>query len=172
MCSCGCCTAATRPTHSDSRNPRESTPRVLSPPARSCSSIRTALLVALGVALTAAPAHAYAPGCNSHACEIRVQVRTAHEKWRSVVNTYPAGVLNARMRCESGGDGGYRLSTTGNGFWFSAQFEPRAWYGAGGRKRNGRPAGVWTMQPSILEQQYRTIIWERIHGGDPWPNCP
>jgi len=100
-----------------------------------------------------------------------VQQRVAHAKWRTVVNGYGTARLDQRMRCESGGHGGYRLATTGNPFWFAFQFEPRAWYGAGGRQRRGRPAGVWTMQPSRLEQRYRAVVWERRHGGDPWPNC-
>lgn len=110
-------------------------------------------------------------GCQTAACEKRVKIKAIHAKWRAVVNAYPAGVLAARARCESGGHGTYSLSTTTGVFWFAFQFEPRAWYGAGGRMRRGIPAGVWTRQPSRLEQQYRAIRWERIHGGDPWPNC-
>ncbi len=101
-----------------------------------------------------------------------MQIRAAPAKWRTVVHAYGVERLRARMRCESGGHGGYSLATTGNGFWFSMQFEPRAWTGAGGRMRGGRPVGVWTRQPSMLEQDYRAVVWERIHGGDPWPNCP
>lgn len=101
-----------------------------------------------------------------------MQIRTAHAKWKPVVTAYGIGRLHARMRCESGNHGGYALQTTGNGFWYAHQFELRAWVGAGGRVRGGRPVGVWTRQPSRLEQNYRAAIWDRRHGGDPWPNCP
>lgn len=101
-----------------------------------------------------------------------MQVKTAHAKWRAAVARYGVGVLRARMRCESGNHGGYRLSTTGNGYWFAHQFNMQAWTGAGGRARGGRPVGVWTLQPSRLEQDYRAARWAQLHGGDPWPNCP
>lgn len=111
-------------------------------------------------------------GCNSKACERRVQKRVARAKWRGAVRRYGVGLLRARMRCESGGHGGYRLSTSGNGYWFAHQFNVAAWAGAGGRMRRGRPAGVWRQQPSRLEQDYRAVVWDRVHGGDPWPRCP
>lgn len=95
----------------------------------------------------------------------------AHAKWRPVVEAYGVERLRARMRCESGGHGGYSLSTTTGQYWFAHQFNVAAWTGAGGRYR-GSPVGVWTTQPSRLEQDYRAVIWERVHGGDPWPNCP
>lgn len=121
----------------------------------------------------AAPAPALArDGCNSQACKVRVEIRVAHKKWSAAVAAYGIGTLRARMRCESAGDGGYALSTTGNGYWFAHQFDAQAWVGAGGRMRHGRPAGVWSMQPSRLEQDYRAVVWDRQHGGDAWPNCP
>lgn len=127
-------------------------------------------LTVTGLLMPAAAAgHA---GCHSKRCAVRVEKRAAHAKWLPVVRAYGVGLLRARMRCESGGDGGYNLATTGNSFWFAHQFEPRAWTGAGGRMRLGRPAGVWTMQPSRLEQDYRAVRWACIHGGDPWPRCP
>lgn len=75
------------------------------------------------------------------------------------------------MRCESGSHGGYSLSTTGNSYWFAFQFNTTAWTGAGGRMRGGRPVGVWTMHPTRLEQDFRAVVWDGRHGGDPWPNC-
>jgi hypothetical protein len=111
-------------------------------------------------------------GCNSKRCVQRVVQREAHAKWARVVREYGIARLRARMRCESGGSGGYRLATTGNSFWFAHQFEARAWVAAGGRMRHGRPVGVWTLQPSRLEQDYRAARWDQMHGGDPWPNCP
>lgn len=101
-----------------------------------------------------------------------MQIKAAHAKWTKVVRAYGVGLLRARMRCESGHHGGYRLATTGNGYWFAHQFDVQAWTGAGGRMRRGRPAGVWTRQPSRLEQDYRAAVWDRKHGGDAWPNCP
>ena len=128
------------------------------------------VLAAFALAM-AAIASARAPDCD-RACDVRVQKRVAHEKWRATVRAYGPARLEARMRCESGGHGGYSLYTTGNSFYFAHQYEPRAWYGAGGRQRGGLPVGVWSKQPSRLEQDYRAVIWERKHGGDPWPHCP
>jgi hypothetical protein len=130
--------------------------------------------VAALVMILAAPMVKAHPGthCHTASCQQRVEIRTAHAKWKPAVAAYGIGLLRARMNCESGNHGGYELATTGNGFWFSMQWEPRAWYGSGGRQRRGRPAGVWTMQPSPLEQNYRAVVWDRRHGGDAWPNCP
>jgi hypothetical protein len=111
-------------------------------------------------------------GCRSHECRRRVTQKVVRRHWRAVVHRYGPGRLRSRMACESGHDGGYRLDTTGNGFWYAHQFEPRAWAGAGGRFRHGRPVGVWTRHPSRLEQDFRAARWDAIHGGDPWPNCP
>lgn len=108
----------------------------------------------------------------SPACVHRVTVRTTRAKWRAAVNAYGRGLLAARRACESGGDGGYRLDTTGNGYWFAYQHNPQAWAGAGGRIRGGRPVGVWTRHPSPLEQDYRAVVWDHRHAGDAWPNCP
>lgn len=134
----------------------------------------TLLLVALSSFLYAASAADYElprrDSCEDE-CEERVQRREAHARWRDVVSDYGVGRLRARMRCESGSHGGYEHVTNGL-FWFAHQFEPRAWAGAGGRLRNGRPVGVWSTQPEALEQDYRAVRWARVHGGDPWPNCP
>lgn len=105
----------------------------------------------------------------SGACAHRRHVRA---KWRRAVNAYGVGLLRARMNCESGSSGGYRLDTTGNGYWFAHQFDVAAWTGAGGRFRGGRPVGVWRRHPGRLEQDYRAVVWDARHGGDPWPNCP
>jgi hypothetical protein len=110
--------------------------------------------------------------CQTHACNRRVAKRIIKRRWRILVHRYGEGLLNARMQCESGNDGGYKLSTTGNSYWFAHQMNIGAWIGAGGRIRHGRPVGVWSIQPTKLEQNIRTIRWERIHGGDAWPNCP
>ena len=133
--------------------------------------VRRGPVVVAAVVAVALPASAQADDCTG-ACEKRVQKREARQKWRRAVADYGPGLLTARMRCESGSSGGYSLSTTGNGYWFSMQFDLDAWRGAGGRVRDGRPVGVWSRQPSRLEQRFRAVVWDRKHGGDPWPSCP
>lgn len=129
--------------------------------------------IGLAAALAVAPAAAKAPEpCHTKRCEVRVNVRMAHERWRDTVRRYGRGLLAARMWCESGHDGGYRLTTTGNGYWFAHQFNVGAWTGAGGRVRFGHPVGVWSIKPTRLEQDYRAARWDALSAGDPWPNCP
>jgi hypothetical protein len=135
--------------------------------------VRRRVLAAAAVAVALPVPSAQADdGCSSTRCAERVARKAAKKKWRHAVRAYGTGLLHARMTCESGSDGGYQLATTGNGYWFSMQFNVGAWTGAGGRVRHGRPVGVWTRQPSKLEQQARAVYWDRAHGGDPWPNCP
>lgn len=135
--------------------------------------MRRRVLAAAAVAVALPVPSAQADdGCGSSRCVERVARKAAKKKWRHAVRAYGTGLLHARMTCESGSDGGYSLATTGNGYWFSMQFNVGAWTGAGGRVRAGRPVGVWTRQPSKLEQQVRAVYWDRAHGGDPWPNCP
>lgn len=132
-----------------------------------------ALALAAGILTMPAPAEArdHVPGCNTNACDERVTKRAVHAGWRAAVRAYGVGLLRARMRCESGSHGGYALTTTGNGYWFAHQFDVRAWVGAGGRYL-GRPVGRWSTHPSRLEQDFRAVVWDRRHGGDPWPLCP
>jgi hypothetical protein len=125
----------------------------------------------LAVSLIIVSARADAKACGKR-CHERVAKREAHEKWWRAVQTYGVGLLRARMRCESGSHGGYRLSTTGNSYYFAHQLNIAAWVGAGGRVRGGRPVGVWSTQPERIEQDYRTVRWAAIHGGDAWPHCP
>lgn len=131
---------------------------------------RKALALATAAVVLPAPAQAD-DGCQSKTCTKRVERKAAKKKWRRAVRAYGTGLLHARMVCESGNHGGYSLSTTGNSYWFAHQFDIGAWVGAGGRVRHGRPVGVWTTQPSKLEQDYRAVRWDHIHGGDAWPNC-
>lgn len=132
----------------------------------------TVLAVVLAAALPGGGEAPRAVGCQTKACHRRVSKKRTQRKWRRVVRSYGVGRLRARMECESGSHGGYSLYTTGNSFYFAHQFEWRAWTGAGGRVRGGRLVGVWTRHPSRLEQDYRAVVWEGIHGGDPWPLCP
>ena len=110
-------------------------------------------------------------GCNTEACERRVLIRLTHDKWRAAVNAYGTATLRARERCEAGGHGGWRLVTTGNGFYFGHQFVPSSWAAVGGRLRAGVPVGRWARHPSRLEQDYRAVRLDAIQA-DPWPNCP
>lgn len=105
-------------------------------------------------------------------CGRRCKQRVVRKRWRRRVVAYGRRLLAARRACESGSAGGYALDTTGNGYWFAYQFDAAAWAGAGGRMAHGRPIGRWTVHPSPLEQDYRAVRWDGIHGGDPWPNCP
>lgn len=137
---------------------------------------RVLAVAAVAVALPVQPAQAMTdpsavPACDGP-CAKRVQKREARQRWRRAVRDYGTGLLHARMLCESGSSGGYALATTGNSYWFSMQFNVGAWVGAGGRVRGGRPVGVWSTQPTALEQQARAVFWDRKHPGDPWPNCP
>jgi hypothetical protein len=132
-------------------------------------------------ALVAALAALHLPGapevprpapCRSEACVRRVSARLTRRRWRRAVTEYGRGLLNARGACESDTSGGYRLASTGNGYWFRYQFDVAAWVGSGGRTRFGRPVGAWSVQPSPLEQDYRAVRWDAVHAGDAWPNCP
>jgi hypothetical protein len=112
-------------------------------------------------------------GCNTRACDHRM-TRKAHAKtvrrWRRATAPYQGWLASTRA-CESGSSGGYRLATTGNGFWFAYQHTPRSWYAAGGRSRNGRPAGVRSLQPEPAEQDFRAVVTLRQQGAAAWPIC-
>lgn len=130
------------------------------------------MTVLFALAALAAPGPVEAPKACERSCRTRVQKRVARKRWRRAVQAYGPGLLAARRRCETGSHGTYALSTTGNSYWYAYQHDVAAWAGAGGRVRHGRPVGVWTVHPSPLEQDYRAVKWDRIHGGDAWPNCP
>ena len=128
------------------------------------------MALALSVlALVAGPHHH--DGCLTHRCERRMD-RKAHRRtrrhWRREAHPY-RGWLSKVRACESGGR--YSLSTTGNGFWFAYQHTPSSWVMAGGRLRRGRPAGVRTMQPTALEQDYRAVMTLHQQGRGAWPVC-
>lgn len=146
------------------------------------SRVRAALAVAAAALAVAglAPPTSGAVACDTVTCAIgwhEQQQRKWHQhliraRWGAAVREYGPALLDARAQCESGHHGKYRLSTTGNGYWFAFQFDVAAWTGAGGAYRRGRPAGKWSLQPGRLEQRYRAVRWDGIHGGDAWPNCP
>lgn len=135
------------------------------------------IAVALSIAAIVAgppPTHVDpAAHCWRVTCKRRVARRAVRRHWRHAVRAYGPWRLRARVGCESASAGGYRLSTTGNGFWFAHQFTPQTWHAAGGRisVRLRRPVGAWTTQPTRLEQDYRAVVAD-AQQGDPWPNCP
>jgi hypothetical protein len=113
------------------------------------------------------------PGCHSRACVRRVQARghgNTVRRWKRTARPYAAWLRSTRA-CESGSAGGYTLSTTGNGFWFAYQHTASSWYAAGGRRRNGRPAGVRSLQPTPAEQDFRAVVTLRQQGRGAWPVC-
>lgn len=112
-------------------------------------------------------------GCNTRACDRRVTLRLHRKvirRWRATAAPYAGWLANTR-RCESGGSGSYRLATTGNGFWFAYQHTAQSWYAAGGRSFRRRPVGMWTIQPTAAEQDYRAVITLRQQGRGAWPVC-
>jgi hypothetical protein len=135
------------------------------------SVLLTMLALALPSAAEAKPPKY--PGCHTSACERRVdrrQHRRTVARWKRTARPYAAWLRRTRA-CESGSAGGYRLSTTGNGFWFAYQHTPSSWYAAGGRSRNWRPAGVRSLQPTPAEQDFRAVITLRQQGRGAWPVC-
>lgn len=113
------------------------------------------------------------PGCHTRSCDRRMDRKVRRRivgRWRRTAAPY-AGWLASTRACESGSDGLYALSSTGNGFWFAYQHTPGSWYAAGGRSRNGRPAGAWAMQPTPVEQDYRAVVTLRQQGRGAWPVC-
>lgn len=105
-------------------------------------------------------------------CDQRCHRRASRRFMRRTVRAYGIPLLRARVACESADVGGYRLQTTGNGYWFAHQFNVTAWRAAGGHVTGGVPVGKWTTHPGRLEQDYRAVVLDRISLGDPWPNCP
>jgi len=99
--------------------------------------------------------------CKSRECKRRVARKQTRKRWREAVQAYGPERLRARRECESSNN--YRLNTR-NGLYGAYQFDLPSWRGAGGR---GFPHDA-----EALEQDYRAVRWEPIHGGDPWPNCP
>lgn len=113
-----------------------------------CIAVWVAVYV---VSVEVAGAHYYA-GCKKERC-------MAH-----VVKPHKAK-LRARALCESGGDP--RAHDPSGWYHGLYQFDWRSWLAAGGRPYYSDPHDA-----SPLEQSYRALIWEKRHGGDPWPNCP
>lgn len=110
--------------------------------------------------------------CKTQRCEHSMRRRHRAEverNWRKVARPY-RGWLASTRACESS-PWLYDLSTTGNGFWFAYQHTPSSWGRAGGHFRRGRPAGVWTMQPTPAEQDFRAVVTLKQQGRGAWPVC-
>lgn len=114
--------------------------------------------------------------CDSHTCKARVGRKARIAAWRAFVRPYRAW-LNSTGTCESGNAGGYRLRTTGNGFWFRYQFTPGTWRSAGGfliryGPHRGEPMGMHgEMVPKPLEQDVRAVRALHAQGRGAWPVC-
>lgn len=80
------------------------------------------------------------------------------------------GNLAARRACEAGGDYG-AVSSSGK-YRGGYQFDQSSWNSAA--RHAGRPdlVGVDPAKASPADQDALARVWERVHGGDPWPNCP
>lgn len=102
--------------------------------------------------------------CVSQSCRARVAWKAQRKRWRAAVNAYGPGLLAARRQCESGNHGLYRANT-GNGFYGAYQFDRGSWRAAGG-------STAFAHLAAPLEQDYRAVVWDGMHGGDLWPNCP
>lgn len=112
------------------------------------------------------------PGCNTKACNARVQkkvgckttachVRVKHKRWIKIIAPH-RGWLRAVRFCESGNHGLYRANT-GNGFYGAYQFTISSWRAVGGY-------GLPHHAPPI-EQDFRAILLLRLQGPGAWPVC-
>jgi len=107
-------------------------------------------------------AGAHHEGCNTNACERRVDrkehAKTVH-KWRRTARPY-RGWLSAVRWCESRGN---YATNTGNGFFGAYQFTLPSWWSVGGR--------VMPHLASPPEQDYRAVRLLWVQGRGAWPVC-
>lgn len=80
------------------------------------------------------------------------------------------GVLALRRACESGGDYG-AVSKSGK-YRGAYQFDQGSWNSAARAAKRPDLVGVDPARASVADQDAMAVVWERVHGGDPWPNCP
>lgn len=154
--------------------------------------MRRIAIIAVSAALVGimAPAGVQArQDCRTKACEARVHKRLARQcrsnsckrrmgrvarvsAWQALVRPY-RGWLDSTGNCESGSAGGYRLRTTGNGFWFRYQFTASSWHHAGGALDiRGAPVGMHGERvPAPLEQDVRAVRVRWAQGTGAWPVC-
>lgn len=110
------------------------------------------ITIAMTLVALAAPG-----GCNSQACERRVE----RKRRAKVVRPYNTKLLRMR-RCEW--DPRQRWKTnTGNGYYGAFQFDMRTWRSVGGWSRPDLN--------SPLNQKYRAVLLIKRRGYSPWPNC-
>jgi hypothetical protein len=110
--------------------------------------------------------------CTSRACKQRVGARQRIRAWRAMVRPY-RGWLDSTGGCEADSSGGYRLRTTGNGFWFRYQFTSHTWASVGGIvDRRVGPVGMHgELHPAPLEQDVRAVRALHQQGRGAWPVC-
>jgi len=116
-------------------------------------------LIATVVALWGGGHH---PGCNTDACERRVdrkEHRKTVRKWRRVARPYRFWLASVRW-CESRNT--YTINT-GNGFFGAYQFTLPSWFAVGGR-------GMPHLAPPV-EQDYRAVRLLWVQGRGAWPVC-
>jgi len=105
---------------------------------------------------------AHHPGCNTQACEQRVD-RKEHRKtirrWRRTARPYRGWLASVRW-CESRNT--YTINT-GNGFYGAYQFTVASWRAVGGQ---GMPH-----RASPPEQDYRAVRLLWLQGPGAWPIC-
>jgi hypothetical protein len=105
-------------------------------------------------------------GCQTNACEARVQARAARQTRLQAIRPY-MGFLRSTGACESGTDGnlkhGLRAVDPWGKYRGRYQFDLSGWRGAGGY---GDP-----IDAGWLEQAYRAVRWLQINGRQSWPNC-
>lgn len=129
----------------------------------------TVLIASLAV--VAPGKHHHHHGCKTNACERRVGRKHTLRRWRRDVAPF-RGWLDSTGGCESDSAGGYRLTTTGNGFWFRYQFTIGSWASVGGRVVGGVPVGIdGERHPMALEQDERAVRVLRSQGRGAWPVC-
>lgn len=122
---------------------------------------RLTLFLAALAAFTLTGAPAADARCHTPACN----------RWDRTAAPY-AGWLRSMTLCESGGHGWYRLRSTGNGFYFAAQFTPRTWASVGGRTVGGVPYGYrGGAVPTHAEVNYRAVRVRWAQGTGAWPRC-
>ncbi len=107
------------------------------------------LLLSLALFMWTVNAYAHQRGCSTPKCK------------RQVVEPY-RDTLKARAHCES--TNRRTAHSPGGQYHGLYQFGLPDWRRAGGW---GDPHNA-----SRLEQSFRAVVWQRRHGGDPWPNCP
>lgn len=115
----------------------------------------TAATAAVVVSVPAPAGAAHREGCNTRACDKRVE----RKEMKKYIRPYLAWIA-ATARCESGGDWDI---ATGNGYFGGLQFSIKTWRWMGGK---GRPDHA-----APLRQKYIAVKLVRKDGPGHWPVC-